>query len=218
MTADDQFVQQLFERRERRSVAGADFVVHPPANLRGVLAMRARAYRGNRELARSGLAGSDPPPSGLKSVLRSALVPTHAPSVAVYAGVNLLAKGLAYGRPSSTWERDESARQMAAEAWTAPAGPDGSKKAHVCYVTSHYPALSHTFVMREILGLRAAGLEVDTVSVHQADPAHCWQKPTGAKPTKRGTSSPFMRTLLREQMRAPFSPTQLPMSAPLLKH
>ena len=172
LTADDQFVQQLFERPERRSVAGAHFVVHPPANLRGVLAMRARAYRGNRELARSGLAGSDPPPSGLKSVLRTALVPTHAPAVAVYAGVNLLAKGLAYGRPSSTWERDESARQIAAGDGPAPAGPDRSKKAHVCYVTSHYPALSHTFVMREILGLRAAGLEVDTVSVHKADPAH----------------------------------------------
>ena len=41
----------------------------------------------------------------------------------------------------------------------------------MCYVTSHYPALSHTFVMREILGLRAAGVEVDTVSVHQADTA-----------------------------------------------
>ena len=129
LIADDQFVQQLFDRPERRSVAGAHFVVHPPANLRGVLAMRARAYRGNRELARSGLARSEPPPSGLKSVLRRALVPAHAPAVAVYAGVNVLAKGLAYGRPSSTWERDESARLMAAgngprrQAPTAPNRP-----------------------------------------------------------------------------------------------
>ena len=125
LIADDQFVQQLFDRRERRSVAGAHFVVHPPANLRGVLAMRARAYRGNRELARSGLARSDPPPSGLKSVLRRALVPAQAPAVAVYAGVNVVAKGLAYGRSSSTWERDESARLMAAGNGSSPALSDG---------------------------------------------------------------------------------------------
>ena len=114
LIADDQFVQQLFDRRERRSVAGARFIVHPPANLRGVLAMRARAYRGNRELARSGLARSQPPPSGLRSVLRRAALPAQAPAAAVYAGVNLVAKGLAYGRPSSAWERDESARLIAA--------------------------------------------------------------------------------------------------------
>ena len=95
LTADDQFIQQLFERSERRAVAAAHFVVHPPAKVRGILAMRARAYRGNRELARSGLARAAPPPSGLKSSLRRALAPTQAPAVAIYAGVNLLAKGLA---------------------------------------------------------------------------------------------------------------------------
>jgi colanic acid/amylovoran biosynthesis glycosyltransferase len=171
LIADDQFVQQLFERSERRSVAGAHFVVHPPVNLRGVLAMRARAYRGNRELARSGLARAGPPPSGLKSVLRRALVPAQAPAVAVYAGVNVLAKGLAWGRPSTTWERDDSARLIASRNGSYKAGSDSPKKAPICYVTSHYPALSHTFVMREILGLRAAGVEVGTVSVHKADPA-----------------------------------------------
>ena len=41
--------------------------------------------------------------------------------------------------------------------------------AHVCYVTSHYPAVSHTFVMREIMGLRSSGVRVDTVSVHRAN-------------------------------------------------
>jgi colanic acid/amylovoran biosynthesis glycosyltransferase len=171
LIADDQFVQQLFQPGERKSVASAHFVVHPPANLRGVLAMRARAYRGNRELAESGLARTDPPPSGLKSVLRRALVPAEAPAVAVYAGVNTMAKGWAYGRPSQTWERDDSARALAAQNGSRP-GPSGSlEKAHVCYVTSHYPALSHTFVMREILGLRSAGVEVDTVSVHRASEA-----------------------------------------------
>ena len=171
LIADDQFVQQLFDQPERRSVSSSHFVVHPPANLRGVLAMRARAYRGNRELARSGLARSGPPTSGLKSVLRRALVPTQAPAVAVYTGVNILAKGLAYGRPSSTWERDDSARLLVSGNGAAPSPAPGDRKTRICYVTSHYPALSHTFVMREILGLRAAGLNVDTVSVHRAETA-----------------------------------------------
>jgi colanic acid/amylovoran biosynthesis glycosyltransferase len=170
LTADDQFVQQLFDRSERRSVPTAHFVVHPPGNLRGVLAMRARAYRGNRELDRSGLARAAAPPSGLKSSLRRAAVPTRAPAVAVYAGVNILAKGLARRPSRSTWERDESARLLAARNGPS-AGRSTSKTGHVCYVTSHYPAVSHTFVMREIMGLRRAGLRVDTISVHRADEA-----------------------------------------------
>ncbi len=171
LTADDQFIQQLFERSERRAVATAHFVVHPPAKVRGILAMRARAYRGNRELARSGLARAAPPPSGLKSSLRRALAPTQAPAVAIYAGVNILAKGLARRPNRPRWERDESARLIAANNRSSSAGSNELKTGHVCYVTSHYPAVSHTFVMREIMGLRAAGLRVDTVSVHRANQA-----------------------------------------------
>ena len=33
---------------------------------------------------------------------------------------------------------------------------------------SHYPAISHAFVLREIEHLRATGLEVDTFSIHRA--------------------------------------------------
>jgi glycosyltransferase involved in cell wall biosynthesis len=40
----------------------------------------------------------------------------------------------------------------------------------VVYVTSRYPAVSHTFVLREVLGVRAAGTDVETVSVRRADP------------------------------------------------
>ena len=38
----------------------------------------------------------------------------------------------------------------------------------VAYLTSRYPALSHTFVLREVLGLRARGVEVGTFSVRRA--------------------------------------------------
>ena len=37
------------------------------------------------------------------------------------------------------------------------------------YVTSRYPLISHTFVQREVIGLRAAGYDIDTFSVVQTD-------------------------------------------------
>lgn len=39
----------------------------------------------------------------------------------------------------------------------------------VAYFTSRYPAISHTFIMREILALRARGIEVVTISQRAAD-------------------------------------------------
>src|SRR6185295_9547871 len=36
------------------------------------------------------------------------------------------------------------------------------------YLTDHYPALSHTFIRREALALRARGIHVSTFSVHKA--------------------------------------------------
>ena len=42
----------------------------------------------------------------------------------------------------------------------------------ISYLTSIYPAASHTFILREVEGLRALGLEVDTASVRQPDPQH----------------------------------------------
>jgi colanic acid/amylovoran biosynthesis glycosyltransferase len=38
----------------------------------------------------------------------------------------------------------------------------------VAYVVGRYPAVSHTFVTREVLALRAAGVEVETISIHRA--------------------------------------------------
>jgi glycosyltransferase involved in cell wall biosynthesis len=41
----------------------------------------------------------------------------------------------------------------------------------VAYVCSQYPAVSHTFVMREVEGLRELGVRVDTFSIHRTPPA-----------------------------------------------
>lgn len=37
----------------------------------------------------------------------------------------------------------------------------------IAYVASRYPAISHTFIMREILGLRSLGMRVDTFTVRR---------------------------------------------------
>jgi colanic acid/amylovoran biosynthesis glycosyltransferase len=41
--------------------------------------------------------------------------------------------------------------------------------ARVAYLMSHYPAVSHAFVLREVEHLRAAGVAVETLSIHRAE-------------------------------------------------
>ena len=41
----------------------------------------------------------------------------------------------------------------------------------IAYITSLYPAVSHTFILREILALRRLGLDIDTFSIRRAAPA-----------------------------------------------
>lgn len=109
ITADDQFIMQLFDRTERRSVEGATFVVHPPKTLRGLIKMRTRAYRGNQELQRSCLARSTPTGGGGAALVRLCRWPANWLGVAVYVAVNLAAKRQ-MRRFDGTWERDDSAR------------------------------------------------------------------------------------------------------------
>jgi glycosyltransferase involved in cell wall biosynthesis len=170
VTADDQFVQQQFGPTELRSVGEVQFIAHPPRRLSGLVAIRSRVYRGNWELAASGLARAEPPPSGARTVLRLARQPRRAPGVAVYIAVNVLARRRASRGAGRVWERDESARRP--ERGPRPAGQDGpgAGRRRVLYVASRYPAVSHTFILREVLALRAGGTEVETVSVHRADP------------------------------------------------
>ena len=42
--------------------------------------------------------------------------------------------------------------------------------ARVAYLMSHYPAISHAFVLREIEHVRAAGVDLQTLSIHRARP------------------------------------------------
>ena len=84
--------------------------------------------------------------------------------------MNLLAKGLARRPNRSLWERSGRAPIHSSRVRVLSRGAQiGAQAVHVCYVTSHYPAVSHTFVMREIKGLRSSGVRVNTVSVHRAN-------------------------------------------------
>ena len=40
----------------------------------------------------------------------------------------------------------------------------------IAYLASRYPQVSHTFIQREVLALRAAGLDVDTFAIRRAQP------------------------------------------------
>jgi colanic acid/amylovoran biosynthesis glycosyltransferase len=42
--------------------------------------------------------------------------------------------------------------------------------ARVAYLMSHYPAISHAFVLREVEHLRTTGVELETLSIHRARP------------------------------------------------
>ena len=109
ITADDQYVMQLFTRHERLAVRDATFVVHPPRTLRGLLRMRARAYRGNDELTQRGLAGTGPTGGAAAAILRLGRRPSLWPALAVYVAVNVGGK-LSARRYQGGWERDDSAR------------------------------------------------------------------------------------------------------------
>ena len=40
----------------------------------------------------------------------------------------------------------------------------------IAYLMSHYPAISHAFVLREVEALRDCGVDVQTLSIHRVDP------------------------------------------------
>ncbi len=43
---------------------------------------------------------------------------------------------------------------------------------NIAYLISQYPAISHTFILREVLGLRRLGLSIQTASVNNPDRGH----------------------------------------------
>ncbi|MEM9477523.1 MAG: glycosyltransferase family 4 protein [Pseudomonadota bacterium] len=50
--------------------------------------------------------------------------------------------------------------------------PPANAAPRIAYLTGEFPAVSHTFILREIEALREMGLEVETCSIRQTDAAH----------------------------------------------
>jgi colanic acid/amylovoran biosynthesis glycosyltransferase len=48
--------------------------------------------------------------------------------------------------------------------------PKGSSQLRLAYLASRYPAVTHTFIAREVAELRRLGIEVETISVREAEP------------------------------------------------
>jgi glycosyltransferase involved in cell wall biosynthesis len=177
ITADDQFVLQQFDRSERRSVHGERFRVHTPMTLRGLVTIRRRAYRGITELKATCLAPHAPATGSGQQLLALARTPRNLPGIAFYIAISLYAKASARITHDARWERDSSARLAASgDDHSDPTALESSataedaptiRSARVAYIVSHYPALSHTFIQREVLALRELGTEVDVFSIHR---------------------------------------------------
>jgi glycosyltransferase involved in cell wall biosynthesis len=54
---------------------------------------------------------------------------------------------------------------------------DAHAPVKVAYLCSLYPAVSHTFIIREVEALRALGAEIATFSIHRAGPEHLLDEP-----------------------------------------
>ncbi len=110
ITADDLFVRNLFRPDERAAVAGSTFVVHPPFSLGGLLAIRERTYRGNREYHGVGFEAQGGPTRDRRRLLQ--LARRHPLDLLVYLAVNLAARArVSLRRRQIRWERDDSARR-----------------------------------------------------------------------------------------------------------
>lgn len=54
----------------------------------------------------------------------------------------------------------------------SPGSSNGKAEVRLAYLATLYPALSHSFVQREVEALRARGVEIHTFALHRTNPAH----------------------------------------------
>lgn len=109
LTADDLFVDRLFEPSEKAVLDVDPVVIRPPRTPRDQVAVLHRVYRGNAE--QNGDAGQHSTArQTLAEVLRSVRGPLSAAHAAVYLGFAVAGRQGASGPGSGTWERDDSSR------------------------------------------------------------------------------------------------------------
>jgi hypothetical protein len=124
LTADDLFVDRLFEPSEKAVLDVDPVVIRPPRTPRDQVAVLHRVYRGNAE--QNGDAGQHSTArQTLAEVLRSVRGPLSAAHAAVYLGFAVAGRHGAAGPGPGGWERDESSRAPAGLHPGAPAGNTG---------------------------------------------------------------------------------------------
>jgi hypothetical protein len=109
LVADDLFVDSLFAEAEKRVVDTDPVVVRTPRDLRGLMAVLRRTYRGNRELTGQSPATTSRTLRELAGSVRDAASLLDA---VVYASLAVAGRHRASG-PGARWDRDETSRRVA---------------------------------------------------------------------------------------------------------
>ncbi|HSO17047.1 MAG TPA: WecB/TagA/CpsF family glycosyltransferase [Arthrobacter sp.] len=111
LTADDLFVDRLFEPGEKAVLDVEPVVVHPPRTPKDQLAVLHRVYRGNAQQNGGQGGGHSTAGRTLSEVARSIRGPLSAAHAVVY--VSFALAGRPGSRRAGEWERDTSTRQPA---------------------------------------------------------------------------------------------------------
>ncbi len=114
ITADDEFIRRSITSAETAFVPECRFLARAPRTLASLFKVRCRSLRGAREVQEMGL--SSPEHSSLKAVAARAFrQPVKAPSIAVYAAINVAVRIVLACRSSGqtgVWERDMTTRAV----------------------------------------------------------------------------------------------------------
>jgi hypothetical protein len=110
-TADDLFLDSLFEPGEKREIAGTASRVATPRRTADLIRRLVRVRAGNAELR---AAGAGVRASARSSWLRDVVLPRPwlAPAAVYYVAITLIAERRARRTTASTWGRDESSRAV----------------------------------------------------------------------------------------------------------
>ena len=110
LTADDLFVDSLFDEDEKAVVDTAPVRVHVPRDVAGLVPVLRRSYRGNRELAVAG--GPPAAAGGVGRLLRSVRRPDHVVDAVAYGLLAVTGRTAARTSGYDGWERDDSSRPL----------------------------------------------------------------------------------------------------------
>jgi glycosyltransferase involved in cell wall biosynthesis len=118
ITADDEYVRRQFTEEERVAVAGCQFTVTPPRNLRSLIKIKTRSRRGNMELVQRFPELARPPRESRGKFLgrvlrRPALWGAFPLFVLVAAITSMRARKSLASRQPAPWERDLTSRENA---------------------------------------------------------------------------------------------------------